>query len=376
MRIGFKLRNLKIQIEDKVRRTVFLLRYIFWFIFIPKAKKPKNINNVLIVDLTKTWGDVFYSMLFVYKAMEEYPNINFWFLAQNKFIEEAEKGYNLKFIKLKDLQYVPFDMALILCMSGDTRISQIPVKYKVGMEVGGLLDIFKNIRFSRMIFPRYIHKIEQRFEIFKLANLEFSDKSLICPISDYYVAEADKIAEELNLKEDDKIIFINPEASTSNKAREEGKFPSHDWDKFPELTNFLLKDPEVKIIITGTNKELDIIGIKNPRVLSIAGRTSYFGLGELLRKFKDNGCLISIDTGAIPLGSSVGIKTIDLMGPYDPKLISAWQGTTLSANSSCSKCRKYYCAEKDNICMKKINVEEVIKYVPSEVCSNPESKAG
>lgn len=375
MKIGFKLRNLKIQIEDKVRRTAFLLRYIFWFIFIPKAKKPKSINNVLIVDLTKTWGDVFYSMLFVYKVIKEYPDLNFWFLAQDKFIEEAEKGYNIKFIKLKDLQYAPFDMAVILCMSGDTRLSQIPVKYKVGMEIGGLLDIFKNIKLSKMIFPRYFHKVEQRFKIFETAGFNFSDNLLESPSSDYYVKEADTIAEELNLKEDDKIIFINPEASTSNKAREEGKVPSHDWDKFPELINLLLKDPEVKIVITGTNKELDLIGVKNPRVLSIAGKTSYFGLGELLRKFKDNGCLISIDTGAIPLGSSVGIKTIDLMGPYDPKLISAWQGITLSTNSSCSKCRKYYCAEKNNICMKKISAEEVLN-VFSEVCSNPESKAG
>lgn len=375
MKIGFKLRNLKIQIEDKARRTAFLLRYIFWFIFIPKAKKPKNINNVLIVDLTKTWGDVFYSMLFVYKAIEEYPNINFWFLAQDKFIEEAKKGYGLKFIKLKDLQYVPFDMAVILCMSGDTRISQIPIKYKVGMEIGGLLSVFKNLRFSKMMFPKYIHKIEQRFGIFELADLELSGNNLEFPYSDYYFEEAEKIMKEFNLQENEKVIFINPEASTSTKARQEGKIPSHDWDKFPELIEHLLKDPEVKIVITGTGKDVDLIKFHdfNSKILSIAGKTSYFGLGELFRKFKNNGCLISIDTGTIPLGSSAGIKTIDLMGPYDPKLYSAWQGITLNANSSCSKCRKYYCAEKDNICMKEINVEEVIKHVSPEICSNSES---
>ena len=350
MKLGFKLRNIKIKIEKKMRNTLLIFDYLIWYLFSSKTKKPKQITNVLIIDLTKAWGDVLNTFLVSNKIIKKYPDTNFWFLLWDDFSKAAEKGYNLKTIPFEHLNYVHFDMAIVIWMS-DKKLKEIPIGYKVGVESGGVSDIFKYFNLSKMMFPRYTHKIRQKFEIFKLAGFEPDDEWLNLPYSEYYAKEAEKLIFKLNLKETDKITFINPQAGTSDTARELGKYPSHDWDKWGELIDKL----SGKIIITGT-KEI----IKSEKAISICGKISFFGLGELLRKFKDNSCIISLDTATPHLAASVGMKAIDLMGPYDPKLYNLWQGVTLHSPKPCSNCRKYFCPEEDNICMKNINVEEVI----------------
>lgn len=374
--MSFIIRRLRTKIESLVRKTALKSEYFIWKLFIRKAKPPTEMKEVLVVDLTKAWGDNFLSFLVFNNIAKENPNIKFTLLFWDNFVEEAKKGYPLlNWIKydnlLQDKINKTFDVAVIIWMS-DKNINILPAKFKVGAEQGGFSDFGKYLKLSKKLYPRYEHKILQKFKIFNLAGLKSQNMELELPLSFYYTQEAKKLMEELNLSPEDSVIFINPEAGTSNRARNEGKYPSHDWDKFPELIDYLLDNTNSKILITGT---VDLLkGKYGERIISLVGKTSLFGLAELMRIYKDNGLVISLDTSTPHLGDAVGIRTINLMGPYDPKLIGTWTGVNMGANSSCLNCRKYYCPERNNICMKNLNLQEVVNVI-SEVYSSSKSKA-
>ncbi len=75
--------------------------------------------------------------------------------------------------------------------------------------------------------------------------------------------------------------------------------------------------------------------------------------------------MISADTGTVHLAASVGVTTIVLFGPGDPK-IWAPPGDNhqiLQNKIKCYGCKQPHCYQKNYFCMEKIEVEDVIEAI-------------
>ena len=389
MKLGFFLRRKVICIENIIRRLSNLLDYFIWLLFSFYKFSPakKKIKKVLVVDISAL-GDSLNTFCVIKKLKENYPVIDFYFLCgENCRGLEKYSDINVIFYKKDEkiitlLKEFNFDITIVI-HSGLVNYKDLSsFENTIGSEIEGISDFCKKFFLKKRIFPFYSHKIRERFRIFELSGFKFKDYKLSLPYSPYHKKEAEALMKNLRISRKMKVIFLNPSAGTSLKARKEGKMPSHDWplENFSKLADLLSEEPELKILITGTSEDKTLAeeiinkARNKKKIESICGKISFFGLGELMREFKDNGCLVSIDTGTVHLGTAVNIPVVDLMGPYDPKLYCAWnpsksleysKAITIFHKEICSKCRKYYCPEKDNICMKAIDVNEVYELVKS-----------
>jgi ADP-heptose:LPS heptosyltransferase len=391
MKLGFTIRKKFINFKSFLRKVALFLDYLIWLVFSLKkfSKKPKNPGKVLVIDMGGL-GDSLNTFCIVEKLKKYHPDTKFYFIAEDTFRNSVEKyrqktlnPYSPEFItKLKKND---FDLTVIICPIRKSRYTDINrdylcfLKHIVGLETGGFRDLFSKNKFflSRKIFPKFGHKIRERFRIFELAGFNFHNYKIELPENKEYKKEAERLVKKLKIN-NEKIIFFNPSSGTGTRARQDRGVPSHDWpsENFSKLAEMILKQRNTRILITGTREDKNISEeiIKKinknykKRVKSIAGDISFLGLGELMRKFKNNGVLVSIDTGTVHLGTSVDIPVIDLMGPYDPHLYCAWN-PALSLKKSraisvfnpktCVKCRKYYCPEGNQVCMKSIFPEQI-----------------
>lgn len=163
---------------------------------------------------------------------------------------------------------------------------------------------------------------------------------------------------------DNKLLLLNPDP---------GLLHLRGWplSSYIELTRTLLQDfPEYKIGILGlpqSKKFAAAIQAAFPagNIIDFTGATK--DLAELVTLFQRSNVLITSDSGPAHMASLSNIKTIVLFGPetsvrYGPLPKSA---LSISSNLACSPCfsaanhRKSIC--RNNVCMQKIEVKEVIQ---------------
>lgn len=364
MKLGFKIRKIAIKIESTIRIILLWLDYFIWLIISGDkfVRKPKKIKKVLVVDTSKL-GDNLNTYCILKKLEKNYKAIDFYYFTSQAFADMIKQSNVIglkEHIKIKNLK---FD--IIIFITGKpllfSKLFYGISNFTVGGMIVGIKSIFgNNLFFSRRIFPKYIHKIRERFKVFELAGFKFNDYYLELLYSKNYSKEAEKLIKDLKINKDKKIVFFN----LTDCVIKDDFFPRK-WDNFHKLAN-LLKD--YKILITGTKKE-ELLAKKiikktiHKDIHSICGKTSFLGLGELMRIVKDRGVLVCVDTGTTHLGSAVGIKVINLMSQYPKRFYYAWNNNNITlypASSVCRGCRRIVsCPEKNPICINSITAKDV-----------------
>ena len=260
MKLGFFLRRKEIYIENFIRYSLLLIDYLLWLFLSPsKFSGLPKLKRVLVID-TGGLGDCLNTYCIIQKLRQDYKKISFYY-ATNKKFQEAIKHFDDKLVDYDDkgnLSQNDFDM-VISVVHKRINIRRIKTKFIIGMETEGFSSVFKFDSFlmARRIFPKYQHKIIERFKIFEKAGFKFRDYNLIFPEIKENKLPAIKLAKSLSLSQDDKIAFVNISSGTSTKAKKENKVPSHDWpiEYYKELVNRLLEDKKIKVIITGMKDE-------------------------------------------------------------------------------------------------------------------------
>jgi ADP-heptose:LPS heptosyltransferase len=381
MRLGFPLRRVSTKLEFIARRIAVYKWYCTWMLFnLRKYKKqPGNIRKITVIDCSGGLGDNLGGIGVLNSLKKQYSGLEIFYItndAASKTIYSnsakimGESYFNKELLKNSDIiiEISPF--------RNKTNNQYLKQYYVVGMGPysikESLTDVFaRNKLFSyNKTFPAGInHAIRERFMIFEKSGFYFPDYRLYFESSEQHKKEAKKIHDSLKLK-NKKIVFFNPFSGTSKNARAKGLIPSHDWplENYSSLANMILADKNSRIIVLGLKQDEEEAGqiissVKKEfrsRICSLCGKISFFGLGELMKKGK---CIVSLDTSCAHLAAQVGLPVIDLMGPFNPKIWAAWQpkekGFTLFHKEVCNSCRRFYCPERNNICMKTIFVEEV-----------------
>ena len=163
----------------------------------------------------------------------------------------------------------------------------------------------------------------------------------------------------------DRIILLNPNASDMLPLR---KWPT---ERFLELGNRLLQQEGIGIVITGAPSEEDSCKqianeFGSDRVVSVAGETT---LRELFVLYGKSDILVTNDSGPGHFATLANVKTLVLFGPETPQLfgplgdrsVVIWKGLACSPCVNAFNHRFSPC--KDNVCMQKIEVNEVAEKV-------------
>jgi ADP-heptose:LPS heptosyltransferase len=379
MKLGFFLRKKLITLENIVRRFVNISNYLFWFLF--------SINRHMEIDITKiktilihentAIGDFMNSLGVINQFKKKYPNIKILFLTKEKYLSISNKNTNifLASIDPSRLLIEKPDAVILLGVPEKEiiyKLLKIPLIIKMELDTisDNLKTFFINLNITKRNFPRKKHRIKKIIECFELIGFKFPYK-LIVKTSKSDKIEAKNFYETINSK-NKKVILLNPFSGTSEMARKNNLIPSHDWpfENFAKLADYFSNQGYL-VLITGIHKDISyasklISRTSGKNIFNICGK---FSIMEFIEFMKLCNLIISIDTGTVHMATQAGIPTIDLMGPYDPYLYCAWdpldkqQIKTFSIfhKEVCSKCRKFYCAEKNPICMDSISVEEVLE---------------
>lgn len=182
-----------------------------------------------------------------------------------------------------------------------------------------------------------------------------------------------------SLKDTDTLIGIipgggeNPGTSMSIKR----------WypENYSKLCEQILANSDYKIVIFGSGSDKNLcedikrdVKLYQNRIINLAGE---FSLGELPAFLKRCNLVIGVDTGPVHVASAVGVKTLFLFGPSDPRLVAPniSKSFFIWKQVHCSPCytpdsviqKKNYvgnvfvCRTGTHECMKNISVDEVFQ---------------
>jgi len=148
--------------------------------------------------------------------------------------------------------------------------------------------------------------------------------------------------------------------------------PLRRWEneRYVELAHRLLdRYPDLRIVLTGAPDEAVEAGklvdeIGSDRCVSFAGRTT---LRQLMILYDLGELMVTNDSGPAHYSTLTSIDVITLFGPETPAVFGArtprshilWAGTVCSPCVNAFNDRQSAC--RDNICMKKITVDEVFE---------------
>ena len=138
--------------------------------------------------------------------------------------------------------------------------------------------------------------------------------------------------------------------------------------RFAQVIEWLGKRAEVRVVLTGSNKDRgqieDIVGLSGIPCLNLAGELSLLELAALVRRLN---LYLTVDCGPAHLAAALGTPLLTLWGPgiYEQTSPQAGSGPVriLHHRVHCAPCYGTPLMKtcQDNVCMKQIEVEEVVE---------------
>jgi len=327
-------------------------------------RKPEKIQRILVI---KFWGmGSLILSLPVFKALREvYPEAELGFatLSRNRSLVELLKisdrtiyldlradGFRIFFRILKFFfQLYQYHPQLVIDLEYLTRFSALASYLSgAGLRVGfHSWDVWRGeLHNLRVPFNPYWHASKNFLNLVSRAcgkELEFSFNFSLPP--DRSARQSlDLKLKEKGIGEDERILVVNPNASTIALER---RWPP---EYFVRLIKMILEENLGKVILIGADDErefvqeiLEQIGDKNS-CFSLAGELEIKELVELLRRAE---LLITNDSGPLHLSSLAGTKTVSFFGPETPQLFGPLgEGhTVLYLGIDCSPCITVYNAK-------------------------------
>ena len=166
----------------------------------------------------------------------------------------------------------------------------------------------------------------------------------------------------------EKLLSRIPEDKIKIALCVKGTFPLKTYPKeyFAEVVNFLQKKYNAGFFIIGAPNDRDyadeVIAEIGGEVLNFCGETSILDLAEIFRR---SNLFITVDTGAMHIAATTGVKTVAIFGCVTPKRYAPVNKNSVAftSNEHCCPCsvREKYCPSypKPN-CLYNIKPSEII----------------
>ncbi len=362
-----------IRITDKIIGPIISL-VLYPFKVFAKNNKDLNGKNILLIQL---WGvgETILTLPAIDAIKKKYPSSKISVLAteRNRAVYEnvsfIDKVVTLK-MGLPNIagfifsNYRKYD--LVIDFEEYLNISSI-IAFMTGKESIGYSHKPSSLLFRRKTgYNDKQHVVETHLDLSRLVGADGKYRDLI-PLKAR--AEDKKVVDELlessGIKEKDRIWGICVGAAESARSR------IWSGERFAEAADIMAKKYGAKVIFVGSNEESKSVEkiqkMMKQTSYNLAGKTDLKQLFYLISRCE---LFLSNDTGPMHIAAAQGCRTIGLFGPniparwgpYGRNNISLYKGTVCK-HSPCINVHKGEvpeCVQKENICMKEINVKDVI----------------
>ncbi|MFO8052730.1 MAG: glycosyltransferase [Candidatus Omnitrophota bacterium] len=331
-------------------------------------KKTVKEKRILITKLSSL-GDIILAIPSLARLRQEFPDAKIYLLTLKKYASffygcpyiDKTITVSLDYKKIKKileiskrLRRLSFDYIIDL---QNNRASQLISFLSFGRKsfgfrrkLGFLLNHTASYEKSEKIGP-----LDSQEKILKLLGVTFKEKKLL-----FWQTKPLDLS-GFNLGKG-KLVGINISASKKWKTK---NWPIESINHFIKL--FTKKYPDYKIVLLGDKAGLSEAEIvekfnRSRRIINLCGKTEIDELIELLKKLS---LFITPDTASLHLAQSLGVETIALFGPTNPKLhtVRSPNLKIVDKGLSCQYCYKDKC--RTNQCMKAISAKEVISLASS-----------
>ena len=331
-------------------------------------------KKILVVNVN--WlGDVVFSLP-VFKALKEtYPHSRISCLAPSRvkeilesssYVDQIicydERGAHRSFLKklqlIQDLRREKFDIAFLLHRSFTRALlvflAGIPLRVGYDTKKRGFL-------LTRAIKP--LDSLQHRSDIYlyiiESFGIEVRDRRCELLVSDQALTAVAKILRSYSISTDDFLVVIHPGGNWDLK-----RWPK---EKFAFLTSRLIKEFQAKVIVVGSQDDAslaqEIFALAEHKPVLLTGMLT---LKELLALMKKASVVVSADSGPLHLSAAVRTPVIGLFGPTHPAVTGVRGGgrySMIQKDVGCNREPCYYLDCPDNICMRSIEVDDVIKEI-------------
>jgi heptosyltransferase-2 len=331
-----------------------ILVIMFWGI-------GSNINSLPAVKLLKT----------------KFPKAKIDILAPKK---NKDLFYNNKNInKLIDIDLSLFSLVtllfrlrnkydIVIDMEHWLNISSI-ISFFTGKKRIGFKNRFRSLLYDKkVIFNKHLHAVYNNLNLLKPLNIKYKnienlEKLNIRKQDNLFV---NNLLRENNINKNNLIIGVCPGSGETVKAR---RWPKNNFILLINKIISFYDNKNIKIFLFGTKEEEDLISYIQNKVKTKTYNTISFTLSQTIALINKLSLMISNDTGPMHIAAAQGIKTIGLFGPETPEIFAPFGKNNISLFKKihCSPCIKIYKGRhincQDNICMKKISVDDVFDVV-------------
>lgn len=358
MKIGFKLRRISIKLIDitrQFRECYYYFKDYFYENSFKKAK-PSKIKSLLIIQ-EGAIGDTYNLIGVLNKLSENYPNIKIYCLTREK---------DKKFYKNPKINVIAPEKAEELI--NERKIDALISNSSIGHFFKNKSIVFNIPYRSGKLFPYKTRNFSKgTFPIFRKLGFKINDLKF------YFTKEGEATAKifykEKNLKKP--LIFLQVGSAKTLRAMKEGLiqqmwpflWPPENWAR---VADYLVEKYNGTIIFIGVKEEKPLIReviqkVKHKNnIFDVAGK---FSIEETASIVKGGDLIVGIDSGIIHILSQIGIPTLVLISG-DPKISSPHKSINVWNPKVCNSCRKYFCPEKNPVCITKITVEQILNNLP------------
>lgn len=248
-----------------------------------------------------------------------------------------------------------FDLGILLTNSFSSawwfRLAHIPHRlgYRGHWRSLLLTDCIKKQKMS-------LHQVEFYKQILRPLGISTSPSVPRLYVSKQEELDAMEILYQKGYRANARLIGINPKAAF-------GAAKCWPLDRFRELTQRLLQDPNAFIVFFG-----DLLSVQDvqticsgfpDRVINLSGHTN---LRELVCLIKNCHVLVTNDSGPMHIAAALRTPVVALFGSTDDSATGPWnqKEAIINKHVCCSPCFRRSCPY-DFQCMKQIGVEEVIR---------------
>jgi len=240
----------------------------------------------------------------VKEILEDNPNIDELIIYDE---EGMHKSLLAKVKFIAQLKKKKFDLVILFHRS----FTRTLICYLAGIPTRVGYSTFKRaFLLTQKIKPqiRSMHRIDYLSNIVNAIGIETDNSFCDFFIQDSNRVFVDKFLFNAGIKQDDTIVVLNPGGNWQPKR----------WMKenFARLADKLITDFNLKVIISGGLKDIDLVGqitkLMNQKPVVACGRLTLKQLGALFEKAK---LVISADSSPLHIAASLGTKIIGLYGP-------------------------------------------------------------
>jgi ADP-heptose:LPS heptosyltransferase len=351
-----------------------------------KASLPEALEKILVVKFLG-FGSILMTSPFLGELKRNSPSTKIHFLTFSDNVEICESvplidrifflekkslmRFALSSVKtLRQIRKQNYDVVFNLeFFSNFSLLLSSLSRSKMVLCFGGRHEYRKTLCDRIVSYENETHIIDKYRNFLKLLNMESVSgaKQLIdlkeSPDSKKAVLDLLE-RKQLDINRDF-LVVVNINAGEMSSIR---KWP---LEYFQQVISFLLSRERVRVILIGGKEERNYVSrlekmISNERekVLNLTGSIS---LKELISLMKVSDLFLGNDSGPLHLAEACGLPSISFFGPESPKVYghSGNKNYTFYSNLSCSPCLNVYTNKdtrcRDNICLKMIRPEEVIK---------------